>query len=198
MADFTKSEIEKLLKIPGEVRGVTFKTDAEFVVREKGEEGLNKLEARLAELNCLIKYREIENMNFYPIGLRIVSLYAIKDVFGFDNEKINAMGKFAPKTSMINKFFMQYFLSLKKTIGELSKIWKRHYTVGDVSPLKVDEKGKIVILKLDGADFDSLFCCYLLGYISKVLEMIVGAEVSGEETKCTFRGDNYHEYSFKW
>jgi predicted hydrocarbon binding protein len=198
MAEITKIEIEKLMKISGEVRGVTLKTDAEFITREKGKEGVKKLELELERISCPIKYNEIESMNFYPIGLRIVSLYAIKSLFNFDEEKIKEIGMFAPKTSLIIKFFMQYFLSLEKTIGELSKIWKKHYTVGDMSPVEVDEKNKIVSLKLENANFDPIFCCYLTGYLSKVLEMIVGNKVSCQETKCAFRGDNFHEYLFKW
>jgi predicted hydrocarbon binding protein len=108
------------------------------------------------------------------------------------------MGNFAPKISLIIKFFMQYFLSLEKTVGELSKIWKRHYTVGDVLPAKVDEKNKVINISLKDADFDPIFCCYLSGYLSKILEMIVGKKASCQEIKCTFKGDNYHEYLIKW
>jgi predicted hydrocarbon binding protein len=198
MANFEKSEIEKLLKIPGEVRGVVFKTDAEFILKEKGEEELKKLESELEKKSCPIKYSNLQSMNFYPIGLRVVSLLAIKNIFGFDDEKIKEMGSFAPKISLIIKFFMQYFLSLEKTVKELSKIWKEHYTVGDLQSVTVDEKNKIIILRLEGADFDPIFCCYLTGYMREVMSMVVGGKVSCQETKCTFQGDMCHEYSFTW
>lgn len=198
MEENIQIEIERALKIVGDTRGVTLKTDADFILKEKGEEGISKIEAELKKISHPIEYNRVESMNFYPISLRVISLLAVKKFFNFDDEKVKEMGFCAPKTSLIIKFFMQYFLSLEKTIGELSKIWKKHYTVGDMYPGKVDEKNKTVSLRLENADFHPIFCCYLTGYLSRVLEMIVGNKVYCQETKCTFRGDSCHEYLFKW
>ncbi|MBM3258059.1 MAG: hypothetical protein FJZ05_02520, partial [Candidatus Nealsonbacteria bacterium] len=77
----TKEAAQRLSKISGEVRGVAFKTDMEFVLKEKGKGGLKKVEDELKRIGFPIKYEEIKVMDFYPIGLRVISLMAIKEVF---------------------------------------------------------------------------------------------------------------------
>ncbi len=198
MAAIDKGEVERLLKIPGEARGAVFKTDADFIRDEKGEDALDQLESALNEAGCPINYEKLLSMNFYPIGYRPISLIAVRDTFGFDDEKIKEMGRSAPKTSLTTRLFAEYFLSFDRMIEELSKFWKEHYTVGELSAVKADEKNKVLVLKLEGVDLDPIFCTYLTGYMSELLSIVTKSKASCEETKCTFRGDNHHEYSFKW
>ncbi len=196
--ELTKEVVKKLISVKGEARGVTFKTDAEFILREKGEEGLKKVEEKLKEWGQPIKYREIENMAFYPVGLRALSLLAIKEVFNFDEEKIKEMGAAAPKVSIIIKLFMQFFLSIRTTIAQVPKMWRKHYTIGDLVSVKLDERKKFLILRLRNFNLHSICCSYLSGYFSKVIEMVVRSKVSCQETECFFRGDEYHQYLLKW
>ena len=44
MEEITKTEIQELMKAGGEVRGVTFIIDRDFVFKNKGEKGLKKVE----------------------------------------------------------------------------------------------------------------------------------------------------------
>jgi hypothetical protein len=64
--ELTKEIIKKLMEIKGEAKGVTFKTDAEHILKEKGDEGLKRLEAELESLGCPIKYQQIKAMAFLP------------------------------------------------------------------------------------------------------------------------------------
>jgi predicted hydrocarbon binding protein len=193
-----KEKFKKIMKIKGETRGVVLKTDEEFILREKGEEGLKKIEKELKRFGYPIKYKEITNMAYYPVGLRILSLLAIKKVFNFSEKEIRKMGADAPKISLIIKFFMQYFLSLQKTLKEISKIWRKHYTVGELIVVESNEEKKFIILRLKDFNLHPIICFYLAGYFSTVLKMIVKKPVFCQETKCFFRGDKYHEYLFKW
>ena len=43
------------MKVKGEVRGAGLKVDWEFILREKGEEGLKRVEDRMAELGFPLK-----------------------------------------------------------------------------------------------------------------------------------------------
>jgi len=196
--ELTKETIEKLLSIKGETRGVALKTDEKFILREKGEEGLKMVEDELVKIGHPIKYSEINSMDFYPISLRILSILVIQKVFYFDEKKIKEMGAAAPKVSMMIKLFMQYFLSLKKTFEQVSKMWRKHYTAGEVEVGELDEKNKKIIIMLKNADFHPIFCIYLNGYFLSILEMIVKASGLCQETKCSFKGDKYHEFYLKW
>ncbi|MBI4101502.1 MAG: hypothetical protein HY443_00865 [Candidatus Nealsonbacteria bacterium] len=198
MSELDKKTAQKFLKIPGEARGVILKTDGEFILREKGKEGLEKLEKELAALGCPIKYREIGAMGFYPLGWRIVSLLAIQKVFGFDDQKFREMGSAAPKVSLVIKLFMQYFLSLQSTFGQTSRMWKKHYTIGSLMPVELNEKTKTIILRLQGFDLHPVFCAYLCGYFAEIIKIVVKKISSCQETKCFFRGEKYHEYLFRW
>lgn len=198
--ELTKEIAQKLMEIKGEARGVTLRTDMEYILKEKGEEGLKKLEEELENLGYPIKYKEIETMGFYPVGLRILSLLAIKKIFNFDDEKIKEMGLLATKVSLIIKLFVKYFLSIQKVFfQEGPKIWKRHWTIGELVPVELNEEKKYAILRLENFTLHPLYCIYLGGYFCGILQMLVKAsQITFEETKCIFKGDEYHEYLIKW
>lgn len=196
----TKETAKKLMEIKGEVRGVTLKTDMEYILKEKGENGLKKLEDELKGLGQPINFREIKTMAFYPVGLRALSLLAIKRVFDFDDEKIKEIGFFATKTSLIIKLFVRYFLSVQRVfLKEAPKLWKKHYTVGELNTVELNEEKKYGILRLKNVDVHPIVCCYLEGYFRGVLKLIVkSSRITSKETKCPFRGDEYHEYLIEW
>lgn len=195
-----KKVIQDLMKIEGEARGVVFKTDAEYILKEKGEDGLKKLELEFAKLGFSIKFKEIKSMNFYPVGLRAISLLVIKKIFSFDDEKVKEMGLFATKTSLIIKLFIKYFFSIQRVFfEEAPKIWRKHWTVGELNPIKLDEKEKYGILRVKNFNLHPIYCCYLEGYFSGILQMLIKTQkITCEETKCPFRGDEYHEFLLKW
>ena len=195
--ELTKEIAQKLMEIKGEARGVVFKTDTEYILKEKGEEGLKKVEEELKKLGYPIKFKETRTMDFYPVGLRALSLLTIKKVFDFDDGKIKEMGKKAPKISTIIKLFMKYFLSLEKTIGQVSKMWEKHYTIGKLEA-EVNEKERYIILRLKDFKIHPVLCKYLEEYFSSVTELIVGSPVTPEERRCDFKKDKFHEFLLTW
>lgn len=114
----TKELTKKLMEIKGEARGVTLEIDGKYILKEKGEEGLKKLEDELEKLGYPIKYKEIKTFDYYPAGLRALSLLAIKKVFGFDIKKIKEIGFSGTKISLIIKFFIRYVFSFQKFFSE--------------------------------------------------------------------------------
>jgi hypothetical protein len=183
------------MKIEGEVRGVVFQTDAKYVLEKEGEEGLKKLEKRVRERGYPIDYRTVEALNFYPLGLRGISLLLIKDTFGCGDEEIREMGYAAPQTSFIVKLLVKFSADWKKFISEIPGIWIKHWTRGKIEVPKTDEKTKEVVLRLKDVKIHPILCLYLEGYFKRIYEFVVG-KGKGEvkETKCMFKGDPYHEY----
>ena len=196
----TNELVKKLLEIKGEVRGVVFKTDFEYVLKNQGERGIEIVEKEFEKLNYPLKYKEIQTMNFYPIGLRAISLLVIKKVLNLDDEKIKEMGFFATKRSLMVKIFVKYFLSLERVfLKEAPALWKKHYTVGNLIPVELSEKEKYAIFRLKNFNIHPIVCKYLGGYFCGITQMIVNAkEISFEETKCSFLGNDYHEFLIKW
>lgn len=194
----TKKQAEKFMEIKGEVRGMTFKGDLEFVLEDKGKEGLKRVEDRLAELGFPLKYKEIKPMDFYPMGLSPISLLTIKEVFNFNEEDLKRWGTSVVKFSLFMKIFMKYFGSLKLIASQVSKMWRKHYTIGKLEMPEFSEEKRYAILRLKDFKIDPAYCDIYLGYFSKTAEMVEKFPVTCKETKCMFRGDKYHEFLLTW
>jgi len=199
-SEISKEELSRIMGLRGQVRGVVLKTDEAYVLKEKGEDGVKLVEGRLIELGHPIKYSEIRTMDFYPVSLRILSLAVIREVFKFTDKDIEAMGNFATKKSLIIKLFMKYFLSLKRVVmQEAPEMWKKHWTIGKLVPMEVNEKEKYATLRLEDFKLHPMYCVYLKGYFTGILQMIVRSpRIDAQETKCAFKNDEYHEYTVRW
>lgn len=198
-APITSEMVQDLMKIEGKTRGATLKTDAEYILKKGGQGYLRKIEEAFERFNFPFKYGEVNPMAFYPIGLRILSLLIIKEALDLKKDKIREIGEVASKTSLIMKFFMQYFLSLKKTFSLAPQIWKKYYSVGDLRPIELNEEKRFMILRLENFNVHPILCSYLEGFLTTLLKMIVKSpNCHCEEEKCFFRGGENHEYLFKW
>jgi len=198
MKKIRKKELDKLMEIEGETKGVVFQTDAKYVLKKEGEEGLKKLEKKIKELGYPIDYRKGEALDLHPFGLRVISLLLIKDTFSWSDEEIRRMGYAAPANSFIVQLLMRFFVSLKKFTDEVPRYWKMHYTIGNLEVINLDEKSKELILHLNDIKIHPILCLYLEGYFERIYEFVVGKR-NGKctETKCMFKGAPYHEYILK-
>ena len=194
----TKETAKKLMEIKGEVRGISFQAEGRYILQEKGEESLKKLEDELAKLGYPIKYNEIKAMDFYPIGLKAITVLTIKKVFGFNEEKLREIGALGTKMPLIIRLFARYLGSIKMAAKGAPMMWRRYYTVGDLKAIDLNEEKRYLILRLENFRLVSFFCSYLRGYFATIIEMIVGKKTSCEETRCIHRGDEYHEFLVKW
>jgi len=191
-----KEELNKLLEVKGEVKGVVFQTDGKYILEKEGEEGIKKLEKRVKELGFPIDYRKGKALDLHPIGLRIVSLLLIKDTFDWSDGEIRNMGYITPTTSFIVKLLMKFFVSFMKFMNEVPRYWEEHYTVGKLETVKLDDETKDAILHLKDIKIHPLFCLYLEGYFERMYQFIVGKGGRCRETECMFKGASYHEYVF--
>ena len=199
--NITKEEIKKLIAVPGKVRGQVFVTDLEYVREKQGGTGIILLKNRMAEFDSPIDYDKIEISEWYPIGLRAVSLLVIKDVFGFSDNEIREMGNSAPKFSFVVKNLMKYFLSPEKGFKESPKYWPKHYTVGRLEDVEYSEEKKHYIYRLHDFKIHPIFCTYLMddGYFLRIGQYSrKSQEMHSRETKCEFKGDPYHECIIEW
>jgi hypothetical protein len=197
-----KKIIDDVLKnIKGDVRGVVFKTDAEFVKEKIGEKGIEKLQDAADQMGIPIDYKGGFNATrWYPLSWRVLSILLIQEVFDWNDEKIIEMGSAAPKYSFMIRTLLRYFLSLEKTFSEISKYWTEHYSVGELvvpDPTVINENYLLFYLK----DFKvhPIMCEYYKGYFLAVCKLIIKADnMSIVETKCMFKGDDYHEFKVIW
>lgn len=195
----TKKEAKKLVEeVKGEARGISLKDDLDFVFETKKEEGLKRVEERMAELGYPINYKEIKAMEFYPMGVANLLLLVIKETFNFNKEDLEKWGASIVKFSLFTKVFLKYFGSLGRVAIEAPKNWARHYTVGKLTMPEYSRKEKYTILRLHDFKVHPIHCAILKGYFRKISEMVVKSPAKCEETKCSFKGDDYHEFFVTW
>lgn len=198
MEEITKEEFDNLINIEGKVRGTALKTEADFIIKERGEEGLKKLEEAIGKFGFPIQYKKVKSLQFYPIGLMALTLLGSKKILGFDDKKFQEMGSFESKISLIIRIFMKYFVSTDKATKEVANMWKKYHTIGKLEVIEQNEERKYIILRLRDFKLHPLHCITLRGYFASILKMIVGTDVACEETKCIYRGDKCHEFLLEW
>jgi hypothetical protein len=194
----TKKEVQELMKIKGETRGTNLKINLKVTLESDGQEVLKKIEAKMEELGSPLKYKEIETMDFYPIGLGATLLLVIKEFFNFSEKDIEKRAAFLVKFSIIEKIFMGYFSSLDLIAKQVPDMWRRHYTVGDLEMSEYSEEKGYSVLRLRNFKIHPIYCTILKGYFAKITELIVKSPAITKETKCMFQGDEYHEFVTKW
>ncbi len=199
MEKATKEEVEEIMKTPGKVRGVVFGTDARYISDNRGEEAIKEVEQKLEEWGNPIVYKDINHMDWYPIGLRALSLLAAKEVFDWSDEDITKMGHSAPAHSFVVKLLMKYFLTLKQTHEKSPSYWTKHYTVGTLKATDYDEEERSCALQLWDFNIHPILCSYYLGYFRKISELGAQQEITGiEEKDCSHKGGPYHEFIIRW
>ena len=192
-------EIKKLIKIPGKVRGQVFITDLGYVREKKGEEGVRLLKKKIREWGVLIDYEKAKPLEWYSVGLRAISLLALKEVFGWGDKEIFDLGNCAPKFSFIVKMLMKYLLSPKKTFQESPRYWKKHYNIGKLEAHEFNDKEKYFVLHLKDFKIHPILCTYLSGYYLRIAQYGIKSEkITIEETKCMHKDDPYHEFIIRW
>ena len=195
----SKEIVDRFMSFKGEVRGVSLKNYAEFILKREGEEGLKKVEEELAEIGYPIKYSELSTMSFYPIGFQAITIAVMRKVLNYDDKTFYELGGFQPKISFIIRLFMRYFVSLDVVAKKVPDIWRKSYTVGNLEVAELNKEKKYMILRLKDFPCNPLQCQQTLrGYFPGILQMITKSETTCEEVKCPFKGDEYHEYLMKW
>lgn len=193
----SKEKLKDFLLLNGEVRGVILKAYGEFILKEEGEQGLKKLQDALAGLGYPMDYQEMKAMAWFPLGYQAITIEAIQKLFGYNENKFQEIGRFSAKFSLIIRIFMKSFLAKKQDLEIVQKIWRKSYSVGNLEIAEYNEKEKYVICRLKNFRLHPLQCSVLLGYFSTLFQMVRGTELEGEERKCIFRGDEYHEFFIK-
>jgi len=195
----SKEEFQKLINLDGEIRGAAIQQVSGYLEKEEGPEGLEKLERVLESFGKPIKYSEIKMLEFYPLGIEACLLVAAERLFNYTDKDFYKMGEFAPRSSVLMvRTFMKYFVSLDALSAHAPKIWRQHYTVGNLKVIKANEKERQVIARLENFNYVPMACHVYRGYFASSLSMIMKQPAKCEEPKCPHRGDDYHEFVMSW
>lgn len=194
-----KKEAENLMKIRGNVRGEGILTDIEYVREKRGEQGVKKIEEKLAELGYLINFKEIESLGWYPQKLDVLKILVIKEIFNWSDKDIFEMASFGPQISFLVRMLIKYFLSAKKSFKRSPNYWRQHYDTGELEAYEFNEKEKYIIFRLKDYKTHPIMCVIFAGYFLQMSRYVLKSRnIKIKETKCMFKGDPYHEYVVSW
>ena len=175
---------------------VTFIPNIEYIKNMRGTEGVNMLFKELKRRGYNYDFRKMNKNEWVPIEVRREFMHIIVELFGWDERHIYNMGLNNPRISPVVKLFFGLFINIQRVFEESPELWRKHYSGGtfefaDFRP----GYGKLILRDFD---VDPLFCKYLEGYFMGILKIAKVKEPKVVETKCTFRGDEYHEYVGTW
>lgn len=195
----TRVEFQEIVKLDGGVRGSALNTDAAYVESQEGREGLHKVETTFRRLGYPLQYRNIKNMGWYPVCLRVLSLRIIKDVFNLGDTGLRDMGDIAPKFSFLVRVGMDSVGLPSIVLKKIPLYWRTHYNVGDMNVGEVNHQEGYLFIQLKNFKLHPIMCQYFEGYFRRLLQFgFVDQVVESIETKCVFEGDDYHEYRISW
>jgi hypothetical protein len=191
--------VRELMNIPGNVRGVVFITDREYIRRYHSDAVLENIVRAMQETGHPIAYDDIKSMEWYPLGLRALSFKIMRDVLKWSDDEFRIMGNNAPKFSFIVKLLMKWFTSPRTAFNHSPEYWQRHYDVGSLEIDEFNEPECYAVFRILDFATIPLWCVYLEGYFKRLFQFTFpGKHITMKETKCMNRGDPYHEFRGEW
>lgn len=191
--------VAELLRIPGDVRGIAIKPNWDYIAAMQGKHAIGKLEERMRALDIPLSYHTIVPMKFYPIGYDVIGMALMEDELHMDAEDFFQMGMFGVKSSLLLKILLKYFISSELTIAQAPNVWRKHYTVGNLSAAEASDKERRVALRLtEFSMYRKHLCHNLRGYFSGIWKMVVNRDVAVTERSCELEGSSFHEFIIQW
>ncbi len=195
----TKKEADRLMAIPGKVRGSVILTSLEYAGRQKDKNIISQLERRLAELGHFFDLKSIKPMEKYPDALSVLIILLIKEILHLNEEDIFKMGQASLQLPYFVKLISKYFVSMETMLNQAGKHWEKYFDFGKVEVVQYDKQNNYVIIRVIGYNFHPLICFYHRGYFVQAARMSTGKQkVESREDKCVHREDPYHEYHVFW
>ncbi len=201
MQEELKETAQRLKNFPGNVKGEALRNHAEYIKLKEGEEGLKKLEEKMAELGFPINFQKIKSLHWINEGINSLMIVTAKEIFNWTDEDVFEMGRTAPKISFITKTAIQYYLvSVEKIAKNANKYWDKYYDFGSLEMKTFDKDRKIGIFREKGFKTHPVVCTMHAGYFKGVIELVVGEnkEVDVKQTASVHEGEEYNEYLIKW
>jgi hypothetical protein len=195
----SREEARTIASIPGNIRGSAFLSDAENLKRRLGAAGMQKVLKAMAAIGYPMAYEKMRAMQWYPLGLRLLSFAVLQDVFAWTGDDFREMGDNAPKYSFIVKLMMKFFISPEAAFRRAPEYWKRHYSTGTLEIGTFDESAKEVILRLKDFNAIRAYRSYLEGFFRRLMQYLLPADdVRCEEKECKYEGAQCHEFRITW
>ena len=194
-----KETAQDLLSHSGKVRGEAFRTHAEYIRFREGEEGVKKVEEKMAELGAPVRFDEIKSFQWLEEGKSSLVIIIAKEVFNWTEDDIFDMGCFAVRVSFFMKVTIKHFLSITGIVKEAPKHWRKHFNIGSLEVVEFSQEKKRILVHIKNFEMHPVVCGFYAGYLYGAMHFAVRSEdIKVKETKCTHKGNSVHEYKITW
>jgi hypothetical protein len=194
----SKEEFEELMRLDGEVTGTSIKEALAFIREKKGNEGLKKVIDLVNKLGYPIHFEDIKKTESFPAGLQALIFLAVERIFKYTDRDFEEMGRNQAKVSLIIRIFMRFLLSPDAIIRVVGRMWNIYFLFGKLEAVEYNKEKKYIIARITNWKVSTNNCNLLRGFMPMILQISLNTKVTAEETKCVFRGDEYHEFIFRW
>jgi len=198
MSQVTQEELKQLDIVKGNVVGIALIDDFKFIQNRKGIEGVKKIEEEMARLGYLLKFKDLKSFEWYPEKLNLL-LFVTQKTFDWDDNTMREMGTFGARVSIMIRFMLKYFISIKKLIKG-TQYWRRYHDTGELVVIEADIQQKFAIFEI--SDFTpgySSHCRYIEGYMEQIASYVIpNGNPKVRESECTFSGGKSHIFKITW
>lgn len=200
MISLNKKEVDEMMKLGGNVRGVIVEGHFAYIKDKKGQRGVDKVKQRMKELGYQFDEKKISNTGWCPEPLACLINIVAAEVFNWNEKDVFEMGYETPKYSFVVKILMQYFLDIEKIFAKIPDYWQKNFDFGEMEVVSFSTKEKYGIIRIkDFYKYHPLICVYHEGYFTKIAELMLGSKkVKFDHPKCLFRNDPYEEFKISW
>ena len=186
-----------MMSMPGEVAGVEFKKDEEYILSRGSRKNITEVEENIADFGYSFSYNDIDEKEFYSWGNRIMSLLAVASIFKIEKGNIGDIGRQTVDKSFFSKIKSKYLKSTKQILTEICQDWRKTSTIGRLELKEINKKEAVIALY--NLDFHPIFCDYFCGYLAEAVSLSEGVEAKCVEENCYFKGDcDFHKFVVKW
>lgn len=193
-----KSDADQIMSIPGNTKGNSLKTDAEFIVSRQGQQGLSELEEALALLGYPITYHDIRGFDWHPEAQAVLGIFVAMKLFSWEEDDLFDMGYAAPATSLIVKMLMR-FVSVEATFRQAPSVWGRHYDFGTFETVEFKKDKNEIVFRVADYPFFDYMDPYFDGFLTKTLELVTASSaVEVERFACEKEIETCREYKGTW
>ena len=194
-----KEEASIVMNLQGNTRGEMLRANIDYIRFREGDEGVNVVEKKLAEIGFPLTIKKFKALKWYPESLSVVIVLIAREVFFWPDKDIFDMGNSAPKSSLVVQVLMRHFLSSRRASEEVPKYWRSNFDFGELETFGFDEEGKTFTIRVKGYKFHPVMCIYYAGYLLRIAQFIIKSpEIKIEEQKCVYNNEFCHEYIVKW
>lgn len=160
---------------------------------------MEKLEKTMSQLvGYPFKYKSLSAMTFYPLYLGALNLVIVQRIFNYHDDKFEEIGRVSSRLPLAIRLYMKYLTSMENLIKQAPKMWKMYFSVGELKVIESDTDRGRTVLRVENFKAHPLHCQILRGYFPSLAEMMIKERVECRETKCIYRGDEYHEFVLQW